>query len=458
MKVWESYEPNPRQKIFHAIRPFNPKLIKGYVGGLGGGKSVACEQEQSYICQRTPDGMSVALRSTLGRAEASLIEDFRKILLGHAKWIASKSWFQFDNGHKLIVTPADQWDRWGSVELVSFYMQEAQECDWRVFDGLSQRLRSKHAIVDGVPFYRGYFDARGVKKTHWIYKNFVTQAWDVDTPESRRNVMGKNPDWVYVKATTYDNVENLPPGYVEGLLREHANNIPWTKMMISGEFGFDIEGRPVYECYDPDFHNATILDDPALPILRGVDFGYNHPAVVWAQYTRDGRLLVLREFCPESMARHELVREVEALQQSWWPNRHVSSYRDFGDIAGEQANSTGINDIEFWENYFSTSIESRKARISEGLNVIRKLMTSTKKIGGAIVPLFQVDPECERLCEALGGAYYYEMDKKDDKEVPVGKGYRDVADALRYIAQLVAEEDPQISETYSSGGGTIARY
>jgi len=457
MKTFETYVPTPRQKIFHEVAPYNPKLIKAAIGGLTGGKTTACEQEQSYICQRTPGGKSIALRQVLSDSEMTLIDDYKRLLAGHAKWSASKSRFTYDNGHKLIVTPANRWDRFGSAELVSFYIQEAQEVDWKIFDALTQRLRGNDGIVDGIPFFRGYFDARGVKKTHWIYKDFVCKAWNVDHPERMRNQAGKNPDWVYVKFTSYDN-PHATPGYVDGLVRDHASNIPWKKMMIEGEFGFDIEGRPVFECYDPDFHNATIVDDPSLPILRGVDFGYNHPAVVWCQYTRDGRLLVLREFCPESMARHELVREVEALQRSWWPNRHESSYRDFGDIAGEQQNSTGVNDIEFWENHFSTSIESRKARISEGLNVIRKLMTSTKKIGGAIVPLFQVDPECERLCEALGGAYYYEIDKKEDREVPVGKGYRDVADALRYVAQLVAEEDPNASETYSTGGGAFASY
>lgn len=465
-KVWESYVPNARQKQFHEIRPFNPKLIKGAIGGLGGGKTTCCEQEQAWICQKTPYGKSVAMRSTMNRSDLTLIDDYMRILAGHAKWVASKNWFRFDNEHKLIVTPADDWDRWGSLELVSFYIMEAQEVEYTVFDALSQRLRGKEALIGGVPLWRGYFDARGVKKRHWIYERFVKKAWDIDTPPSQRDTPGKNPDFAYVHFRTYDNLEHLPVGYVEGQLRDHQGNIPWQKMMIEGEFGFDIEGRAVFECYDPDIHCAEIYPDPTLPILRGWDFGYNHPAVVWCQYTRDGRLLVLNEFCPETLARHDLVREVLAIQEAEWPDRHPALYRDFGDIAGEQENTTGLTDIEYVENALQTSIESRKARISDGLNALRKLMTSIKKMGdGRSVPLFQVDPKCERLCEALGGAYYYETDKKNDEERPVGKGYRDVVDALRYIAHLVVEEEPGVSSSYGYGTtspgeptGSYARY
>jgi hypothetical protein len=467
-KVWESYTPTERQKQFHAVRPFNPKLIKGAIGGLGGGKTTCCEQEQAWVCQKTPDGKSVAMRATMNRAELSLIDDYIKILAGHARWFPSKNWFKFDNGHKLVITPADDWDRWGSLELCSFYIMEAQEVEYTVFDALNQRLRGKEGIIGGIPLWRGYFDARGVKKRHWIYERFVKKAWNIDMPADERDRDGRNPDFAYVQFRTYDNLEHLPAGYLEAQYRDHQGNIPWQKMMIEGEFGFDIEGRPVFECYDPDVHCAEIHADPTLPILRGWDFGYNHPAVVWAQYTRDGRFLVLQEFCPEGIARHDLVRETRAIEETEWPGRHQGLYRDFGDIAGEQENTTGLTDIEYVETALQTSIESRKARISDGLNVIRKLMTSTKRTKeGQTVPLFQVDPKCERLCEALGGAYYYEIDKKNDEERPIGKGYRDVVDALRYIAHLVVEEELGVPQRgyggYGTGGesepaGSYARY
>lgn len=454
----KSQDPNDRQKIFHGIVPYNAKIVKGAIGGLGGGKSTACEEEQAMICMKTPGGKSFAGRMSMGRSDVSVIEDYRKIVAGYARWEAAKKWFRFDNGHLLMIAPADEWDRFGSVELVSFYLQEAQEIEYNIFDALNQRLRHPSGEQNGIPYYRGYFDARGVKKEHWIWKKFALKAWNVDFPEEhgpecrapnfcRAHV--ENPDFVYVKFTTYDNTQNLREGYLEEQLRDHKDDLAWKKMLIDGEFGFDIEGRPVYECYRPEIHDAEIGEDATLPILRGWDFGYNKPAVIWCQYTRDGRLLVLRELVPTGVSRDELCRMVEAEQRSAFPNRHTTQYRDFGDIAGEQPNTTGVTDVEFVESYFRTTVESRKARVNDGHEVIRKLMTSAT---GKQKQRFSVDYQCERLREALAGAYYYRMDKTEERPVK-GTGYDDVADALRFVAQLIVEESPGATPTSWSTAG-----
>lgn len=452
--IYKTYEPNPRQAQFHAIRPWNPTLIKGAIGGLGGGKTTACEQEQALVCLKTPNGKSIAVRESMNRSDISLIEDYQVMLQGVAKWVASKSWFQFDNGHKLIVTPADKWDRFGSTQFVSFYIQEAQEVDFKIFDTLTQRLRNPHGMVNGIPWFRGYFDARGVKREHWIYKEFVKQAWNADDgDEARKSV--KNPNYAWLKFTTYDNEKHLIPGYIKAQLDSHKDNVPWIKMLIEGEFGFDIEGRPVFESYRPELHDAEIVPDRSLPILRGWDFGYNRPAVVWSQYTRDGRLLVLREHCPVGTPLNSLCQEVVALQRDWFPDHHDSQYKDYGDIAGKQANATGPEQIEFVEQYFNTVVESAgKLRVNVGLEIMRNLMLGRTK---QQQPRFAVDYSCERLREALGGAYYYSMDKTDERPIK-GEGYDDVVDAVRYTAQCIVEEVPHSYRPWGGGPTAFARY
>ena len=84
---YTTYVPKPRQRLFHSIRPLGPKLIKGAVGGLGGGKSTCCEQELVELCLRQPGGNSVAVRKSISnRAELSVLKDLRDMLLpgGHA--------------------------------------------------------------------------------------------------------------------------------------------------------------------------------------------------------------------------------------------------------------------------------------------------------------------------------------------------------------------------------------
>lgn len=335
--VYRTYTPTERQKLVHEVvnAPGSSVVFKGAVGGLAGGKSTCLEQEQVMICLKTPGGRSIALRKSMNRSELSVLDDYQKILHGIAKWVASKKRFEFDNGHHLIVCPADEWDRFGSIQIVSFYIQEAQEVEFQIFDTLTQRLRDPHGVVGGIPYFTGMFCARGVKREHWIYKEYAEKAWDVDTGKEGRDPKGKkpgfNPDFALIRFTTYDNQDNLDriaPGYIQNQVRHHKDNEAWIKMMIEGEFGFDIEGRPVYECFRGDRHIARITADPTLPILRGWDFGYNRPAVVFCQYDRQGRFFVLRELCPTGATREELCSMVNALQEQEWPDRHSSQYRD----------------------------------------------------------------------------------------------------------------------------------
>jgi len=431
---YETYQPYARQQEFHNIVPVAPILVKGAIGGLFGGKTRACEEEQILICMKTPGGTSYAGRSTMSRSEKSLIEDYKKLTRGHAEWQERKGRFLFSNGHSLYVAPADKWDRFGSIELVSFYLQEAQETSYAVFDGLLQRLgRAPEGVVEGVSYYRGFFDARGVRKTHWLWSEFATKAWNIDDGQEARAIV-ERPDFAYVRFRTKDNPSQST--YYKQMKELHKGNLAWQKMMLEGEFGFDVEGTPVYECFNPDRHVAEIREDPTLPVLRGVDFGYLRPAVLWCQYLRDGRFVVLRELCPDGASRDDLVRQVRALEAEHFPRRHPSQYRDFGDIAGEQANSTGQTDIDYWEQSFGTSMESRKARIRDGIEVVRRLMTTTTKKGE---PRFAVDYRCTRLVEALSGAYFFKIGKNDKIE-DKGEGYVDISDALRYVAQLTVEE------------------
>ena len=69
---WQSYLPTPRQAQFHAVPAYaqSGRLIKGFVGGLGGGKSTACENELVELCQRFPGGTSISVRKSMtGRVE-----------------------------------------------------------------------------------------------------------------------------------------------------------------------------------------------------------------------------------------------------------------------------------------------------------------------------------------------------------------------------------------------------
>jgi hypothetical protein len=441
--AWESYKPNEYQKAFHEVPAWSERMVKGPIGGVGAGKSTACENEQVELCLRMPNGISVATRKSQKRARFALVDDYMKILSGVAEWRAKDEAFRFPNGHQLVVMPSDDYQRFGSLEICSFFIQEAHELDDpKIFSTLCDRLRSPYGKINGEYYYRGYIDARGVTSSHWINRDFIEKAWNYERgPAARQNA--SNPDFVYFRGRTEQNRQNLPKGYIEALRRQHKNDVNWIKVFLEGEVGFDVEGRAVFgDSWDYDRHVADISEDPSLPILRSWDFGYRAPAVTWWQYTHSGRLLQLRELCPENVSTDELIQMAQALQLDHWRDRPRYTYRDYGDIAGEQISaSASSTDVEKVETFFGTALESRKARIEDGLNVLRKLMRDSVKLQGRLVPRFAVDASCRVSIEAYAGAYYYKDGPNLMDRLPVkGTGYDRVVDTARYVGQLVIEE------------------
>lgn len=443
MGPYESYVPNERQGLFHAIPALSGWLIKGYIGALGGGKSTACEQEFIELCHRFPGGKSVATRkSAVGRVELSVLADLKRLLLpgGHARWMAADSLFLFPNGHEAHVIPSDDPERLGSLEITHYFIQEAQEVTFNIFKTLNARLRHPAGYVAGSPYYRGLFDARGVNQGHWIYEEFIKKAWDVDAPSTQR-VHAENPDWVYIRSRSSDNLDHLPPGYIKAQMEANKDNPAWIDVFIKGEIGIAVEGRAVYgDAFDSTKHVAEISEDPSLRIMRGWDFGYRAPAVVWFQWTRSGRLLVLRELCPKNVSTDGLVDLALAFQANEFPRRAKEFYVDYADAAGEAVQSTSsLKDLEILEERLGAEVYTRKASIESGLNVLRTLMLKTVKEKGAIVPRFAVDVSCETTISSLKGSYSYPEEKPN---APPQKGghYAAVSDCCRYVAQQVVEE------------------
>lgn len=440
--IWESYIPHFYQRAYHAVPALSGTMIKGAIGALGSGKSTCAENEQIELCMRMPNGLSVATRKSRKRARFSLVDDYKKMLNGVARWYVADEMFLFPNGHQLICCPSDDYERFGSWELCSFFIQEAHEVDDKIFWALCSRLRSPQGLIDGKPYYRGFLDARGITSSHWINKDFIEKAWRYDDgPQARERAT--NPDFVYFHFRTEYNRRNLPEGYIETLRAQHKDDPSWLKVFLEGEVGFDVSGRAVFgDSWDPERHVAEITEDPSLPILRSWDFGYRAPCVLWCQYTRSGRLLVLRELCPQNVSTDELIEMARAIQAENWPDRPRHAYRDYGDIAGEQVTaSASATDIEKVESAFGGVVETRKARVEDGLNVLRKLMRDSTKVGGRLVPRFAIDTSCVKTIEALSGAYYYpDDDGQLDRAPKKGHGYDCQPDCLRFVAQLIVEE------------------
>lgn len=200
------------------------------------------------------------------------------------------------------------------------------------------------------------------------------------------------------------------------------------------EHGLSFEtfgGKPVYRGFDPDKHvsDTKAFHIPGQVLLRGWDFGYHHPAVVWVQVNPGFR--VLGELLGEDVPLDEFVRDfVLPYEEAVFGTPEEGKKRqvlDFGDPAGNQ-----VNDKSKWTSFSVLAnhgifVRSRKSEIGEGLEILRGVIARNE---------LWVHPRCRLLTQGFRGGYRYPEPTKQNPNPlkPLKDGYFDhLQDALRYL-------------------------
>lgn len=212
------------------------------------------------------------------------------------------------------------------------------------------------------------------------------------------------------------------------------------------------KGEPVYTGFDPEDSVKETLYRPELPLWRGWDFGYRHPAVVFAQLwpataeAPNGVLALLHEIYPtldrESMpgiktadlARLVLDETERLFPETKDPTEGRGVVLDFADPAGNQTKETSdFSSIEILTQY---GIHPEWARVGRKNRIDR--LRRFVEVPGA----FRVNPHCALAIKALSAAYRYPEERAGsaDRDMPdLGKKvqeepYIHVMDALEYVA------------------------
>ena len=438
MDIKREYRASPTCWAFHE----SPAFIRGLMGPIGSGKSVACcvelmklatEQEPSNDGKRYSRWAIIrnTYRELLDTTTKTWFDWFPKEL---GTWRAGDMEFHMDVGDlniQFLFRALDRPDdirKLLSLELTGAWINEAREVPRAVLDMLQGRVGRYPSMRDGKCPTRNciIMDTNPPDTDHWWYRLFEEEKPD---------------DWELFKQPSGlrrggENLANLPAQYYTRLKQGHDQ--AWIDVYCHGQYGFVKDGKPVYPEYQDDVH--CLKEHPAIfkpkagatPLIYvGIDFGLT-PAAVMSQQLPDGQYQALTELVTEDMG---ALKFGELLAQHLRSEYSGCEFEIWGDPAGEQRSQA--DEKTPFKVLKALGIPARPAPSNDPIirrESVAKAFTTMTMTGK---PRLVISPRCKQLRKAYAGGYKYRRlqvsgdDKYMDK--PDKNRYSHVAEAHQYL-------------------------
>lgn len=486
----------------------SPKVVRGFKGPVGNGKSVACIKEALRLSvDQWPN--SEGIRKCRGIIVRNTNPELRTTTLNTWKqWVPEE--FAPVCMNPIIVSHFKQQMRDGttidlevyflamdrdrdvkkllSLECSWIFLNEARELPYSVVKAARERIGRYPAAIDGYDdvmsddgtmLYKAPRDEGGLlqpckrkallmdtnppEDDHWWYQLAEEGCLRASSNKeiARRETdrifdffdgpppLIETEDGEYEPSPRAENIQHLPGGYqyyldmIAGNTKDHIN------VMVLGNYGTIVEGRPVYPAYTDHVHcpSKGVKPIPGLPIGLGWDFGLT-PSVIMAQLTPLGQMRVIDELFSEDMDVHAFARDVVKPHLQ----RYYSGYSigfSLGDPAGnargEGEGKTAIGILN--DEYIKPGFEDD--RLSMGfitlpapsndptrrINAVNRFLL--KMVSGE--PGYQLDKRCTLLRKGKNGAYCYKRiavagSEERFRDVPDKNRASHPADAEQYVA------------------------
>lgn len=416
LKLLLGGQPNPTQEAF----VYAQDEVRGYMGPAGCAKTSTLIATGMMRSLFMPGSRGVVARWDYNKLMGTTMADMERVLARlpkgilldrdkspPAKWILRP----FIEGDPCEISFISLKDNLGGYAWDWAVVDEADDVpESEPVRQLLSRLRAPNVDKYGSRMLGLAFNPP--RKSHWLYTACTgkdAQDRPVDKP------------WITMfKPQPKENVHNLPKGYYEMMAASLTDD--QRRRLVDGEWGSTFEGQPVYREFSHRLHvRDAIPQVPYAPVFRFWDFGYNHPACVWAQLDAEGRLLILRA---------EMGNQIEIVPWALYCKGITETFFggaecvDYGDPAVRQHKDTGSTLAELLK--VGVTMHYRISKIEEGLRVVR--LALERIIRGE--PAVQFDRRyCGLLIDAIAGGY--RLDNSGDKPWKDGY-YEHVADAFRY--------------------------
>jgi len=446
--------PHEWQAEFHKSNA----TIRWLTGGLQSGKTSSAVLEGEIHSWESPSNVGLVCRETMPLLKDTVLRTYLSRMPNCVKFLKSEMTMYFPNKsiimfRALVSSSGERQARkFGSYKLGWFHIEEGdilREDEFLLLLGRLNLISSKRRQC--------WVSMNPVNPSHWVMKFIQTS----------------NTTQQVFKSTTYENANNLPPNFIDELEKTYGSE--WTARYLRGENIYIAEGSRVYPEFSEEVHcicsnylpSSTYkkleITDKATdrwgerttysPVLRGWDFGYLHPAVVFGQFDSQDRFIVQHEFMGSMLTTDELCqivlylsgqKEVGSLSTQMQRLCYTSQldpfytnidkkiqFEDYCDPAGASISvQTGKSEVNVLNTY-DIHPHYRKSEVMEGVEIIRHLLN--KRTDGT--PGLYLDaPNCPILRQGFNGGYQIGLQRGILKDTPVKDGWYDhLFDALRYI-------------------------
>jgi phage terminase large subunit len=401
----------PHQQTF--VEDVNTRFL-GLVAGYGSGKTYAFCVKGLYLAYLNAGHDGMLLEPTNSMAADILVPSFTDLLnqyrIPHQYKAAPYPTFTlyFEQGVSTIyIRSAENFKRLTGFNLAWFGVDEADTISkrlavhmWRV---LQSRLRARAPYVQG-------FTTSTPEGFNFLYEYFVKE------PEDRAKENRPITNRRIIHASTYDNIDNLEPGYIQSLLEEYPSNL--IESYLNGQF-VNLTSGNVYKSFTRKENNTQLsLDDfddkkanDLAPLHIGVDFNIDKTC---------GIVHVIKDDIPYAVDEIVKQRDTEQLIQtikSKFPGRSITIYPDAsGSSRNTNATHTDIQLLK--QGGFFVRVSSKNPQVKDRINA----MNARFKNGAGEIQYYVNVAKCPTYTRALETQGYNDNgdpDKAHDQDHPV---------------------------------------
>lgn len=440
------YTPPPTVKAF--IKHYLPGelFLDWIVGSVGSGKTTGLFFKLCYMAQlQAPspvDGIRrsrcVIVRSTMPQLNDTTIKSFNYWFKdGQAgKWKATTKDFIMRFGDvecevmfRPLDTPDDV-DRVLSLEVTFAILDEFVQIPQEIVSALSARCGRYPPRIEGGATNWGMWGASNPgMESDWWYAFLEDQTLLKD---------GEEPtNWKYFKQPSGfsefpENLDNLPgkDTYYTNLMKGKTQH--WIKQFIEVEWGYSMNGKPVFPMFNKDLHVAKkpIQPNRFRPLLIGYDPGMSGGLIIGQYDDSVGRVTVLEEMALENYATDRMISErLKPLLRTKYPDFEALILPDPASSNRSQG-QTGASVLIELKRHFAVKEETDNTILPRLESAQYYMMRLTGE-----GPALQINPHCLNIIRALVSGYKYTIIKGSTRETPDKNSHSHIADAFTYFTR-----------------------